>query len=327
MENLVSIIVPIYNVDKYLSQCIESIINQTYRNIEVILINDGSTDKSYEICLKYAILDKRIQLINKDNGGSANAKNYGLGVAKGDYIVFVDSDDFIELDMIEYMVNTIIYTGADIVQCDFESIYKDTIKHKTDTSKETIISSEKFLELFLKEWKSSLFWNKLFKKEVIANVYFNEGRCIDDEFFTYKCVMNARLIAISDKVVYNYRIRKSSVMRSKDSQKQILKDRIDYLFERYNIVSNVYKDLDRLYLEHMLTYFLIISKEYHIDEYLINYIKDILKIIKYKIIVTNIDIVVKYKIIKLMMVSSKKYMTYKSDINTMENNCDSNYFE
>ena len=117
MKELVSIVVPIYNVDKYLEECIESLKNQTYKNVEIILINDGSTDNSEQICRKEERQDNRIVFINKNNGGSASAKNVGLEIAKGDYISFVDSDDFIELDMIEYMVNTIKKYNADIVQC------------------------------------------------------------------------------------------------------------------------------------------------------------------------------------------------------------------
>lgn len=312
MNNLVSIIVPIYNVDRYLDECIHSIVNQTYRNLEIILINDGSKDKSYDICKKYANLDNRIILIDKENGGSASAKNYGLKIATGDYIAFVDSDDFIENDMIEYMVEQIVKTNVDIIQCEFVNLYKDS-NHVNQSQIETkILSSQEFLRLFLIEWKNSLFWNKLFKKEVIENLYFQEGRCIDDEFFTYKCVINSTNIAVSNKIVYNYRMRKSSVMRSETSQRQILRDRIDYLIERYEIITSIYKELDNEFLENMLTYFLIISRNYYINENLINYMKNILKPIKFKIIASNIDIRVKIKIIKLMISNSKKYLGLKN---------------
>lgn len=324
MSDLVSIIVPIYNVEKYLSQCLESIINQTYKNIEILLINDGSTDNSYEICSQYAKQDNRINLINKENGGSASAKNYGLKIAKGDYIGFVDSDDFINLNMIEYMVQTIKSSETDIIQCDFISMYKDTRINDNTVLKENTISAEGFLKLFLKEWKSSLFWNKLFKKEVIEGVYFNEGRCIDDEFFTYKCVINSKSIAISNKQIYNYRMRKSGVMKSEISQKQILRDRIDYLRERYSIISKIYKSLDNLYLEHMITYLLIISRDYYIDEDILNYMKDILKSLKYKILIANINVSTKLNIIKLMISDSRKYINYKKNINKVDYG---NYFE
>ena len=326
MEALVSIIIPMYNVEKYIDECIKSVINQTYKNLEIILINDGSTDSSYDICKKYSEAEDRIVLINKENGGAASAKNFGLKIAKGDYITFVDSDDFIQYDMIEYMVNEIEKTKADIIQCDFINLYKDSkVISKLDITEDTI-SSQMFLKLFLTEWKNSLFWNKLFKKEVIKEVYFKEGRCIDDEFFTYKCVINSESITISNKIVYNYRMRKSGVMKSENSQKQILRDRIDYLMERYNIVSDIYKDLDKEFLEHMLTYFLIISRDYYIDENLITYIKENIKYLKWKILMFNIDIRIKMKIIKLMTCNPKKYTSLKNQLNEVQINVE-NCFE
>lgn len=314
MKQLVSIIIPIYNVEKYLEQCIKSLINQTYRNLEIILINDGSTDKSTKICEKYKNQDNRIVFINKKNGGAASAKNEGLKIAKGDYITFVDSDDFIEPDMIEYMVNTIKKYNSDIIQCSFTNLYKNTERFKQDKIVEQKISSKDFLELFLKKWDSSLFWNKLFKREVIENVFFKEGRCIDDEFFTYKCVINSKSIVTSNKIVYNYRMRKSGVMKSESSQKQILKDRVDYLYERYEIVRKIYKDLDKDFLEHLLTYYLIISKDYYVDEKLLDYMKNNLKSIKGKIITSNIDIRVKMQILKFMMTKSDKYIQSKNQL-------------
>lgn len=321
MNELVSIIVPIYNVEKYLVECIKSLINQTYRNLEIILINDGSIDDSVKICEQYIEQDNRIILINKKNGGSASAKNEGLKVAKGDYITFVDSDDFIESDMIEYMVNTIKKYNADIVQCSFTNLYKNTEKFKQDTIVEQKISSKDFLELFLTKWDSSLFWNKLFKREVIENVFFKEGRCIDDEFFTYKCVINSKSIVTSNKIVYNYRMRRSGVMKSESSQKQILKDRIDYLYERYELVTHIYEDLDDIFLENLLTYYLIISRNYFIDKNILDYMKNKLKLIKGKIIVSHINIIIKIKIIKLIICNSERYIRYKDeldDINVKE---------
>lgn len=314
MKALVSIIIPIYNVEKYLEKCIKSIINQIYRNLEIILINDGSIDESANICEKYKEQDNRIVFINKNNDGAASAKNEGLKVAKGDYITFVDSDDFIELDMIEYMVNTIKKYNSDIVQCNFTNLYKNTEKFKQDKIIEQKITSKDFLELFLTKWDSSLFWNKLFKREVIENIFFTEGRCIDDEFFTYKCVINSKSIVTSNKIVYNYRMRKSGVMKSESSQKQILKDRVDYLYERYELVRKIYKDLDKSFLEHLLTYYLIISKDYYVDEKLLDYMKNNLKSKKGKIITSNIDIRIKMQIFKFMMTKSDKYIQSKNQL-------------
>ena len=314
MNYLISIIVPIYNVDKYLEECIESLRNQTYKNLEIILINDGSTDNSEQICRQEAKQDNRIVFINKKNGGSASAKNIGLKIAKGDYIAFVDSDDFIELDMIEYMVNTIKKYNSDIVQCKLRDYYTNTIYFKQEEINEKSMDVKEFLYLILKQWENSLFCNKLFKREVIENVFFKEGRCIDDEFFTYKCAINSKSIVTSNKIVYNYRMRKSGVMKSESSQKQILKDRVDYLYERYERVRKIYKDLDKDFLEHLLTYYLIISKDYYVDEKLLDYMKDNLKSIKGKIITSNIDIRIKMQILRFMMTKSDKYIQSKNQL-------------
>ena len=318
MEYLLSIIIPIYNVEKYLEKCIKSIINQTYRNLEIILINDGSIDESAKICGKYKEQDNRIIFINKKNGGAASAKNEGLKVAKGDYIAFVDSDDFIEPDMIEYMVNTIKKYNSDIIQCKLIDYYTDTVTFNQESVSEKIVKTKDFLYLSLKHWENNLFCNKLFKREVIKNIFFKEGRCIDDEFFTYKCIINSKNIVISNKIVYNYRMRKSGVMKSESSQKQILRDRVDYLYDRYNLVKTIYKDLDNAFLEHLLTYYLIISKDYYVDEKILDYMKKNLKSIKQKIIISNIDIRIKISILKFMIYKTEKYIKLKNNLEIKE---------
>jgi len=119
MNELISIIVPIYNVEIYLEKCLNSIINQTYKNIEILLINDGSSDNSLRICKKYQKKDKRIVLINKKNGGLSSARNAGIDKASGNYLLFIDSDDYIEIDMIEKLYNNIKSNNADISICNF----------------------------------------------------------------------------------------------------------------------------------------------------------------------------------------------------------------
>ena len=129
---LVSIIVPVYNVEKYLERCLDSLINQTLKDIEIILVDDGSTDDSGNICDKYAKKDKRIKVIHKENGGLSDARNIGLSIANGRYLQFVDSDDFIHKQMIEILYNTIINNNADISICDFDKVYENTkIKYNT----------------------------------------------------------------------------------------------------------------------------------------------------------------------------------------------------
>ena len=125
MKSKVSIVVPIFNIEEYLEDCIKSIINQTYKNLEIILINDGSTDCSLKICKKFKKLDKRIVLIDKDNTGVSNTRNIGINSATGDYITFVDSDDWLELDAIENMVKLAYTQNCDIIRTNFTLVNED----------------------------------------------------------------------------------------------------------------------------------------------------------------------------------------------------------
>ena len=128
MGNLISIIVAIYNVDQYLEQCIDSIINQSYKNLEIILVNDGSTDNSKNICDYYSEIDKRIKVVHKKNGGVSSARNTGIDIATGDYIAFVDSDDYLELNMYETMINNLEQNQCDMGVCGYSIFYNDSTK-------------------------------------------------------------------------------------------------------------------------------------------------------------------------------------------------------
>ena len=162
---MISIIVPVYNVDKYIERCIQSIINQTYKNLEIILIDDGSTDKSGAICDKYSKIDNRINVIHKKNGGLSEARNVGLDIARGDYIGFVDSDDYIHPQMYELLYKNLIGTSADI------SIIKHIRKEEElglgDINSKKVYSNLEAIENILKK-DSGIFiasCNKLYKKE------------------------------------------------------------------------------------------------------------------------------------------------------------------
>ena len=136
MKNpLVSVIIPIYNVEKYINKTINSVINQTYKNLEIILVNDGATDNSLEICKKYNEIDSRIMIIEKENGGLSSARNAGLDVAKGEYISLIDGDDFIESHFIEYLLSLIIKSEADIAECYLEKIDEEKINNSRLTYK------------------------------------------------------------------------------------------------------------------------------------------------------------------------------------------------
>lgn len=245
----ISIIVPVYNVDKYLERCVDSLLKQTYKNLEIILVDDESPDSCPQICDQYKQKDRRIIVIHKKNGGAASARNMGLDVAKGEYIGFVDSDDYVSEEYINNLYQDLSREKADISVCSFYNLYKD---HKEIVTNENIgiYDSKEYLELFLKDWKCGLIWNKLFKAKLIQKVRFSEGHIIDDEFFTYKAVMQCNRIVVGNEPFYYYRMRASGVM-SQGKVKKMLNDRIEYIQERFQLVTKYYPSLYRLYLENL----------------------------------------------------------------------------
>ncbi len=250
---MVSIIVPVYGVEKYLKECIESLIKQTYDHIEIMLIDDESKDNSAQICDTYAKIDKRIHVMHKENGGAASARNAGLKMISGEYICFVDGDDSVKLNYIEKLVWLIEKYNADIAVCSYYYQYKDELVENINSYKEQVIAQVLYLKQFLTDWTCGLIWNKIFKREVLNNIFFQEGHKIDDEFFTYKTVMQSKKIALFDEPLYYYRMRASSVMNlSYTYSEQILEDKLDYLLERYKLVSKKYPELKKYYLENLV---------------------------------------------------------------------------
>lgn len=253
MDNLglVSIIMPVYNVEKYLSQCLESVCNQTYPYLEIIVVDDESPDNSGNIADDFAKKDNRIKVFHIKNRGAAGARNFGLDNCTGDYIFFVDSDDYIDPVTIENMIQTLTVNEVDIVQCQYIDEYTDkSVKHSCVFPKNTF-SDESFIKNMIPNWEDILIWNKLYKSNLFNNVRFVEGRCIDDEFFTYKVVMNASKIIVINDFFYHYRNRKFSAMGdlSKLNQRHI--DQVDFVTERYEPLSKAYPKLIPILLEHL----------------------------------------------------------------------------
>ncbi len=211
---LVSVIVPVYNVEKFLPDCLKSVIGQTYENLEIICVNDGSPDKCGDILQKFANKDKRIVILNKENGGLSSARNAGMKVAKGDFVFFLDSDDWIDKKCIESLVTTQLRTNADVV-CVHDIIIYYSPKH---TLNERIISGHTegvfqiTNEILNKMWVVA--WGKLFKRQQILDldISFPEGCLYEDEYFHYVLLANLRKIAVSDEGSVFYRQRENSIM-------------------------------------------------------------------------------------------------------------------
>ena len=259
----VSIIIPVYNVQRYLSECLDSILNQSYRNWEAILVDDGSTDNSGSICDEYAQRDPRFVVIHQKNSGAACAKNTGLNLVSGDYVAFLDSDDYVDQDWLQITVSTAVSYHADVVEFDFDTVYQNESERVNSFEKCAEFTAESYLEQYVRVWTSSLFCNKLFRSDLVRSVRFkSERRCIDDEFFTYKAITGAgRIVRIVD-VLYHYRQRASSAVYNPKNQHQIANDSLDVLVERYEWICALFPKLRRTYLEHdvqILFYFAAFS--------------------------------------------------------------------
>lgn len=205
-EAMISVIIPVYKVEEYLEQCIDSVLNQTHKNLEVILVDDGSPDKCPEICDKYALKDNRVRVIHKENGGISDARNYGLKVATGKYIAFVDSDDWIERDMYEHLFNLMVEHNADIAECGVNWCYKNkTVSAKSNSTicvdMHTAMCG--FLDRSLKI--APTVWNKLYLRDVVKQVNFPYGRLHEDGFYTWRAIYSCKKYALSSECKYNYR--------------------------------------------------------------------------------------------------------------------------
>ena len=225
MNRTISVIVPVYNVAQYLPACLDSILSQDYEALEVILIDDGSTDMSGEICDRYGARDSRVRVIHQENGGAAAAKNAGLRVASGEYLAFVDSDDYLEPNAYGFLVRTLLESQADVAQGSFREIYRNRVEEQRICD-ETLEGYD-YLLRFPKDFSCALLWNKLYRREIFNGVFFEEGHKIDDEYFTYQGFLRPRKVVRADRVVYNYRKRASSVMSAPESAERLVLDCLD----------------------------------------------------------------------------------------------------
>jgi len=204
---LITIIIPVYNVEKYLRKCLDSVLNQTYKHLEILLVNDGSTDCSKTICDEYKKNDRRIVLINQSNKGLSEARNTGLKHMKGKYLFFLDSDDYIENNTIEAMYELMIESKSDMVMCDFVEIDASTGEKKSSIPiKSELLSSKKYLENFYKKnsWKYQIACNKLYKSSLFDNVLFPKGLKYEDCHIAHQIGFKCKRIYTTNLILYNY---------------------------------------------------------------------------------------------------------------------------
>lgn len=218
---LISIVIPIYNVEKYLYKCLESVINQTYKKLEIILVDDGSLDNCGRICDEYATIDKRVKVIHKKNGGLSDARNAGIDIATGKYIAFIDSDDYVDLDYIEYLYNLIIKFNVNMSFCGYSVYYDKKKKKSTTLRKEKKISKiDAFKEiLYAKNFEVSA-WAKMYLTDHFKNIRYPKGKIFEDNDTTYKLIDKNDFIAVGFESKYNYMIRKDSITKKEFTEKQ-----------------------------------------------------------------------------------------------------------
>lgn len=221
IKKLISIVVPVYNVEKYVSKCIESILMQDYVNFELLLVDDGSTDKSGLICEKYKKQDKRIRIFHKENGGLSDARNYGIDRAKGELITFIDSDDTIKTNYLTLLIKALNEEQADIVQA---NMYTSQSKIKEENRSKRVYSGEEaFEQLMMFKDVKVYAWAKLYRISLFKEnkLKYPIGKIMEDSFTTFKLLLNSnRVVCLNDKL-YFYRQRNDSIMNRSFNRKNL----------------------------------------------------------------------------------------------------------
>lgn len=216
-EPLISIIVPVYKVETYLDKCVNSIINQTYKNLEIILVDDGSPDNCPKMCDEWAKKDDRIKVIHKKNGGLSDARNIGIQHANGEFIGFVDSDDWIDMNMYKTLYSNLQKTNSDISICDITRVTGETIELKPQKEILSEYSQEDYLMRYFKIGFQTIEYyavNKLYKRELLNNNQYPYGLTSEDVLGTYKAILKTSRIVKSNKVLYFYRCNENSITGS-----------------------------------------------------------------------------------------------------------------
>lgn len=301
----VSVIVPIYNVQKYLKRCVDSILKQTYKNLEIILVNDGSTDNSRKIINEYKKLDNRVKAYHKENGGLSDARNYGIERATGDYILYLDSDDWLDINMINTMIEKAKEYKADIVQVGFYYSYEEYLlydnRYYGENDDDIVLDKQELMkELVINEKVKNFAWGKLYKSEVVKDILFEKGVRFEDVFWAHKVMDRVdKYVIVHKPLMYyfqrnnsisgNYSLKNTDILKGlferhifiqanytdlkNESYKIILKT----LFIHYDIISKINDSKKNIYLnsirEHILHNYKEFNNSIHDDKYMKNQLK------------------------------------------------------
>lgn len=238
-----SVIIPIYNVERYLPQCLDSLINQTLQDIEFILVNDGSTDRSENICQKYAGKDSRIKVFSKPNGGLSDARNFGIKQATATIIGFVDSDDYIDLDMFDLLLKRKRQECAEIAVCGIKMVTNDgkEYQERVLNDKQTMQRHDAMMEILKSKRISNSVCNKIFEKTLFEGIKFPVGKLYEDEYVTYRLFDKAKIVAVTNKTFYYYRSSPNSITHKSFTKREF--DRIYASQLKVKFIKENYPDL------------------------------------------------------------------------------------
>lgn len=242
-NELITVIVPVYKVEAYLERCVKSIISQSYRNLEIILVDDGSPDASPKMCDDWAKKDERIKVIHKENGGLSDARNIGVDAAIGRYVCFIDSDDYIGEKFVETLYDLIMNCHTDVSAVGFREVTEDDFAEKiTEDGEVRIFEGEDSIrELFFNATYANYACNKMYKKELFESIKFPVDRKMEDLGTTYKLLLAATKIAFSTKPLYFYYQRDDSILHKRD--RSFYKDKFELSLERYDVIADLYPSM------------------------------------------------------------------------------------
>lgn len=242
-NELISVIIPVYNVEDYLERCINSVLKQSYKNLEIILVDDGSTDNSGKICDEYTKKDSRIKVIHKVNGGLSDARNKGFDIATGIYIAFIDSDDFVTYDYIQYMYENLVKNGAELSISGIRNVWKEEdIKEDIHINTQIMSSEETFENLLFDKGISISAYGKLYHRNLLENNKFPKGKVYEDTAIMYKIIYEAKKIVYGNKKCYYYVARAGSISK----QKGYNKNEEDYIVHTKQMLEFIQKEYPEL---------------------------------------------------------------------------------
>ena len=280
-NELISIIVPVYNVEQYLEKCVDSIINQKYKNLEIILVDDGATDSSGKLCDELAKIDNRIKVYHKENGGLSDARNYGVERATGDYIGFVDSDDYIDSEMYEELYEAIKKENVDVVECNLKIIYPDRVELFTEQKYYNVYTKQEYLEEYLKIEK--IFGSacvRLIKSDIAKKLKFPVGKLYEDTYYAYDLIEKVDRYVIMNNPYYNYLMRENSITNAKFNPRildliEIVEKFHKTTYENYPGLKEA-ADCRKMYAYFSVLNSILLEENYRDNEYyseILNYFK------------------------------------------------------